>query len=370
MFNLSIFWILIVLYRIEASRPCSNLQLFNNTYNPKSANDYKNFIANENQSISILATDSSIGFINHSKKVVCYTAEWSFYRPVNPFKLENLESKLCTHVIYANVGLKNDRIILPADAGDHRGALKQFKQFKKMNPAVKLLIGIGGWSQDHVFSKNFTLISSKSKTRRIFINSILEALAKYSFDGIELYWQWPGEVSNKTIDRMNYAKLIQDLKLSFGKQYFLAAAVSANRWITLESYDFLAVSTYIDQIHVAATDFYGSWENSIMHQSPLFYDTGNSMEWATTYWLGSKIPSSKIVVVMPARGYCWMLVSSDETDIRSRARGGCTNNKIYSLPGTLAYLEVICYSMNFQYLILFYRFVKTRIGKLCEIQKP
>ena len=49
--------------------------------------------------------------------VVCYYASWGVYRPGNgTFKIEFIDPKLCTHVIYSFAGLNLDGLIDSLDS--------------------------------------------------------------------------------------------------------------------------------------------------------------------------------------------------------------------------------------------------------------
>ena len=44
---------------------------------------------------------------SHNSKVVCYWASWSHYRPNSgKFIPENINPKLCTHIVYSFAGLE------------------------------------------------------------------------------------------------------------------------------------------------------------------------------------------------------------------------------------------------------------------------
>lgn len=52
--------------------------------------------------------DSNRKFAN-SERVVCYYSSWAVYRTGNgKFGVENIDPKLCTHAIYAFIGLNVD----------------------------------------------------------------------------------------------------------------------------------------------------------------------------------------------------------------------------------------------------------------------
>lgn len=54
---------------------------------------------------------------------------------------------------------------------------------KQMNPSIKLLIAVGGWSAG---SESFNNILTNESTRRRFIENTKEFLIRWKFDGIDL----------------------------------------------------------------------------------------------------------------------------------------------------------------------------------------
>lgn len=56
-----------------------------------------------------IAINSSDQCNNESKKIICYYASWSFYRPgKGQFKISDIEAKYCTHIVYTFAGLSID----------------------------------------------------------------------------------------------------------------------------------------------------------------------------------------------------------------------------------------------------------------------
>jgi chitinase len=61
-------------------------------------------------------TTSSLVSSRNNKKVVCYYANWSAYRPGQAkFLPQNINPYLCTHLIYAFGGFTNDFTLRPFD---------------------------------------------------------------------------------------------------------------------------------------------------------------------------------------------------------------------------------------------------------------
>lgn len=83
----------------------------------------------------------SVYFID---KVFCYFESWTQWRTGNgQFKLSHVNPSLCTHITLAFIGLNTDGTIKDLGAGPY----SDFANLRSKNPAVKLLISMGGWNE-------------------------------------------------------------------------------------------------------------------------------------------------------------------------------------------------------------------------------
>lgn len=153
-----------------------------------------------------------------SENIVCYHGSWSFYRnALGKFDITtDLDPLLCTHLIYAYVGIddtgkiliKNRNLDLSFSKG--RGNLRKFNALKLKNPHVKTLLGVGG-SQS---SKNFSITAADPVKRVNFLESALDFIQKLGFNGLDLDWEYPNQLHEFKYnnDRENFVSLLKELK--------------------------------------------------------------------------------------------------------------------------------------------------------------
>jgi chitinase len=84
-----------------------------------------------------------------NKKIVCYFVNWSQYRPDGgKFLPENVNAKLCTHIIFAFAKVDNYRLTSLEwnDESDEtrRGMYQRIMDLKMQNPRLKILLSCGG----------------------------------------------------------------------------------------------------------------------------------------------------------------------------------------------------------------------------------
>lgn len=122
-------------------------------------------------------------------KVVCYFTNWAWYRQGGgKFLPEDIDAKLCTHIVYGFAVLDRDSLtIKPHDTWadfDNR-FYERVVAYKKKG--VKVTVAIGGWN-DSAGDKYSRLVRDASARAR-FIKRVIEFIEKHNFDGLDLDWE-------------------------------------------------------------------------------------------------------------------------------------------------------------------------------------
>lgn len=206
-------------------------------------------------------------------KVVCYLGSWANYRPGDgAFKIEDIDARLCTHIMYAFVGIGTDGSVRILDAwlDLELGAMKRFTDLRKINPNLKALVAIGGWNEG---SEKFSAVVGNPSTRATFIKNVVEFVTVHEFDGFDLDWEYPAQRGGKPEDKQNFGILVQEMRAAFNQHsppLLLTAAVSAAEKGIEISYDVPTMNKNFDFINIMAYDLHGSWEKVLGHNAPLY----------------------------------------------------------------------------------------------------
>lgn len=125
--------------------------------------------------------------INGNLKIVCYFTNWSFYRRHSAkYTQENIDEKLCTHIVYAFAVL--DPSTLTIQINDPFTDIRN-KLYEKVTglkrKGVKVLIAFGGGRDSKDVNKYQRLLSDRS-ARQNFIISVKEFIERHNFDGLDL----------------------------------------------------------------------------------------------------------------------------------------------------------------------------------------
>lgn len=121
-------------------------------------------------------------------KVLCYITNWSFYRvPEGKFVPENIDTKLCTHIIYSFASLDPESLTIRefdpwADIENN-----MYKRATSLD--IPVLLAIGGWT-DSTGNKYSRLISDEGN-RKNFASSTANFLKLHGFSGLHFDWNYP-----------------------------------------------------------------------------------------------------------------------------------------------------------------------------------
>ena len=123
-------------------------------------------------------------------KVVCHITNWSFYRKgEGKFIPENLDSTLCTHIIYSFATLEPQALELREfdPWGDIENGL--YVRTVNLDKNVPVLLGLGGWTDSN--GDKYTKLVSSPQNRKKFIKEGINFLRRYGFSGIHIDWNYP-----------------------------------------------------------------------------------------------------------------------------------------------------------------------------------
>ncbi|KAK5990933.1 Chitinase 1 [Cladobotryum mycophilum] len=259
---------------------------------------------------------------------VLYFPSWDTYR--REFKADDIPAKHVTHLLYAFATLKETGEVYPwdlwadvkrrplnlneshvkADSNNLYGAAQQFYLVKKKHRHVKTLVSIGGWDVSQ--SGAFEMAASTKQSRKLFANSAVKLLADWGFDGIDIDWEYPKDEQ----DAKNFVLLLKACRKALSKysrlnrqlhHYLLTIAASAGpKYYRIQNLG--EMDKYIDQWHLMAYDYAGSWDEETGSQSNVYPDPDNMVstkfntDQAIEDYISKGIAPHKIVMGLPLYG--------------------------------------------------------------------
>jgi chitinase len=230
--------------------------------------------------------------------------------------LTTIEAGKLTHINFAFAAIINGEIAFRFRSPEHetrtRQAVETLIGLKKVNPDLKLVLSVGGWGNCGGFSDAALTAESRGK----LASSAVKIIQSYGFDGIDLDWEYPGQVGGGEVfrpeDRENFTLMLKSLREELdktGRHWLLTIATGADdeyfRWTQLGE-----AQKYLDFINVMSYDYYSglsriSGHHSNLKNTDLPGSIPISTEVAVDRHIRAGVPASKIVVGVPFYGRFW-----------------------------------------------------------------
>ena len=235
-------------------------------------------------SATLSAIDSVAAEVPHKERViVAYVTSWSRVMP---------DPQTMTHINYAFGHVTNtfDGVRI-----DNEERLKSIVELKKENPALKVMLSVGGWG-----SGRFSEMASDDRRRMAFAEDCRRVVEEFNLDGIDIDWEYPTSnaagISASDDDTANFTLLMRDLRKALGKKYLLTlASVGSAKYV-----DFKAILKYINFVNIMAYDMGGAPK----HHTALYpsKNTNMSATDAVKAHADAGVPHNKLVLGMAFYG--------------------------------------------------------------------
>ncbi|XP_059178259.1 uncharacterized protein LOC131957453 [Physella acuta] len=252
---------------------------------------------------------------------VCYFTNWSCDLLVKEahFCLQHIDASLCSHIIYAFVGINVTSLSLSPSRvddeshGDVQGTFVRFNKLKTIERNLKTLLSVGGSYQTEMFVQ----VTSSPTKRKEFAANTAHYVRHWGFDGLDIDWEFPQE-SHKA----DLTSLLKDLRTAFReevtisgkKELLLSIAAPASDERINSGFQVKEISQYVDMINLMAYDFYGAWGEITGFNSPLYPRTSDTrfsfkhcVEWTVNLWLMLGAPASKLNLGIAGYGQSFTL---------------------------------------------------------------
>jgi chitinase len=194
---------------------------------------------------------------------------------------------------------------------------------KQANSSLTVLVSVGGW----LWSTNFSDISLTQRSRDTFNQSVLDFLARYKLDGLDIDWEYPGLAGSghpfRSEDKHNFTLLLKELRSRFDAEekrthhrlFLTIAAGSSNEFI--EHTEMAEVQKYVDTVNLMAYDYYEPESDAITgHHSPLYASSQDpkkaSSDASVQSFEKAGVPARKILLGVPFYGHVWGHVADRE----------------------------------------------------------
>jgi chitinase len=247
-------------------------------------------------------------------------------------KPESIDVSKLTHINYAFVDIKDNRAWLHHEKTDTTN-FRLLNQTKSINPDLRIMISIGGWS----WSKNFSDAVLTESSRKEFAQSAAAIIHQHQLDGVDIDWEYPNMRGDGNVfrpeDKQNYTLMFAELRHALdsitvitGQRYLLTTAVGGFAGF-IQNTEMAKAQEYLDYVNLMTYDY--SW-GVAGHHTNLFASTTNPNEGAADKavkeYIAAGVPASKLVVGMAFYGRAGIVESTQGNGLNQKivspAKGG------------------------------------------------
>ncbi|KAE8326142.1 hypothetical protein BDV39DRAFT_193873 [Aspergillus sergii] len=220
------------------------------------------------------AVKPSCGGQSATQRTIGYYEGWAATRVCDKRLPSDLDISGLTHINFAFAYFHPSSFeVLPMSEEDV-ALYPEFTALKQRKPSLKAWISIGGWAfNDATNAPNtqtaFSDMAGSSTSRQKFVQSLINFMMTWGFDGVDLDWEYPGADDRGGIkaDTANFVLLLKDLKEAFAGQYGLSVTLPASYWY-LRWFDLPSMQNYLDFFNIMTYDIHGVWDSNNKNTGP------------------------------------------------------------------------------------------------------
>ena len=249
-----------------------------------------------------------------------------------------------TRINYAFANIKGGEIVEGFSHDSENFAV--LNSLKRENPSLKLLVSVGGWT----WSGGFSDVALTAHSRALFIASAVRFIERYQLDGLDIDWEYPGQIGNGNVfrpeDKHHFTLLLSELRARFDIEQkrlhrtLLTSIATGASTKFLEHTEMDKVQRYVDTVNLMTYDFYVGGP-ATGHDAPLFHNPADpkrvSADNSVAQYLEAGVPTRKLVLGVPFYGRSWGEVSDINHGLFQSGKAAKGVHFSYpDLPGLLA----------------------------------
>ncbi|KAF8816939.1 hypothetical protein BYT27DRAFT_6953579 [Phlegmacium glaucopus] len=266
-------------------------------------------------------------------------------RACDVYPPELISAETLTHINFAFALISEDFLLQEMSVGDNVLWMRT-TALKSKNPALKVFLSVGGWSFNDPPTQNIfsNLVGSLTATNT-FISNALQVMQAYSFDGLDIDWEYPvaPERGGAPEDKANYPIFMSRVKAAFSSRgYGLTFTAPSSYWY-LQHFDLPSLLQSADWVNIMTYDLHGTWDSTDPFIGPFVAAHTNLTEIMSTMQLFRNVGvnPSQMVMGIGFYGRSFTLVDGQCNTPGCAFSGGGDPGECSLSSGTLMYSEIL-----------------------------
>jgi len=252
------------------------------------------------------------------------------------FDFTKIQAEKLTHINYAFANVIDGKVMFDTANIDDTSLkdedLTALQRLKDVNPNLKILVSVGGWT----WSGNFSDAALTEESRAVFAKSAADFVAKYRLDGIDIDWEYPNQIGAGNIHREedieNFTLLMKDVRAALdqlssseNQKHFLLTIATGADSAYVSNTNLGEVAKYLDFINIMTYDFYNGLHHTTGHHANLYASSMYKLRISDVVHSvdlheQAGVPLSKLTVGIPFYGRRWEGVAvSDKLGLYEKA---------------------------------------------------
>ncbi len=175
----------------------------------------------------------------------------------------------------------------------------------ELNPDIKFVISVGGWS-----AGGFSEAAETEEGRKTFARTAAALVKEFDLHGVDIDWEYPGSsmggIKSSPNDKENFTLYLQEIRNSLdalseetGNEYSLSIATGGDAYF-IRNTEMDKVAAILDYVQIMTYDLRGGYTHATGHHTNLFTplnDFNNvSVQSAVEDFNAAGVPKEKMVI--------------------------------------------------------------------------
>ncbi|KAH6608262.1 chitinase (class v) [Trichoderma cornu-damae] len=169
-----------------------------------------------------------------------------------------------THIIFSFGTINPGTFKVSAGDAQTEYMMSRIGAIKVIQPDIKIWVALGGWAFNDPgpTQTTFSDIAASSANTNTFLDSLVQMMNKYGFDGVDIDWEYPvaEDRSGRPADFQNAVTFMKKLRERMkDSKRGVSMAIPASYWY-LQNFDIKALESQVDWFNIMTYDVHGSWD--------------------------------------------------------------------------------------------------------------